>query len=530
MKKYTDFAIILIVLVILGACHPYSRDTLEQRIDRISLAEMQSIAEILGHDLYEGRAPGTRGGELTEIYLKSLFKFMDLQPGAGESYFQPFIMKGFSNSGFSFDAGGTTLDYIDDIVGTFSVEEEFVNLKGKAVFVGFGIKTDIWEWDDYKDIDVTDKIVITQVNDPGMNNPEIFEGNTLTYFGRWTYHIEEAARRGAAGILLIHTDESAGYDWNVVKNSWTGEELYINSDLQNNLKFRGWIKESSLKKVLHSKDIDLDELYKSTNSRDFQASDLDFTIQIRGNNSFRNVTVRNVIAEIPGKTEERIVLSAHPDHLGMDPLKEGDNIYNGAIDNGTAVGTMMVVAKILKEYQDDLHYSITVLGCNAEESGLLGSKYYVQNTDRSNIVANINFESTPVWEASESLMGIGARFSGFEDMIKDLAQKNGLAYSTFSLSNQGLFYRSDQFSFARYGIPSVWISAGEDEVNGETNYTEFWGKDYHTVKDEYDPEWKLEGMRQTIKYTLLLIDQINKTQSPPEMKKNLPFPMEEESF
>ena len=207
----------------------------------------------------------------------------------------------------------------------------------------------------------------------------------------------------------------------------------------------------------------------------------------------------------------------------MDPAKEGDNIYNGAIDNGTAVAAMMVVAKVLKECQDELHYSVTILACNAEESGLLGSKYYVQNTDRSNIVANINFESTPVWEASKSIMGIGARFSGFEEMIKDLALKNGLEYSSFSLSNQGLFYRSDQFSFARYGIPSVWISAGEDEVNGDINYTEFWGKDYHTVRDEFDPEWKLEGMRQTIKYALLLIDQINKTQTPPEMNKIYPF-------
>jgi len=526
MGKSIHIIIALITLLLYSACNPSSQDTLELRSDKITRVEMQSITELLGHDLYEGRAPGTRGGDLTEIYIQSLFKFLDLQPGAKGSYFQPFVMKGFSNSGFTFDAEGTTLDYIDDVVGTFSVEEESIDLKGEAVFVGFGIKTDIWDWDDYKDVDVENKIVITRVNDPGINNPEIFEGTTLTYFGRWTYHIEEAARRGAAGILLIHTDKAAGYDWNVVKNSWTGEELYIKSDLQNNLKFRGWIKESGLRKILDSKNIDLDKLYESTNSKDFQASDLGFTIEISGKNSFRDVTNRNVVAEIQGKTAERIVLSAHLDHLGKDPAKEGDNIYNGAIDNGTAVAAMMVVAKVLKEYQEDLHYSVTILGCNAEESGLLGSKFYAQNTDRSNIVANINFESTPVWEASKSLMGIGARFSGFEDMIKNLAQKNGLEYSTFSLSNQGLFYRSDQFSFARYGIPSVWISAGEDEVNGEINYTEFWGKDYHTVRDEFDPEWKLEGMRQTIKYALLLIDHINKSQSPPEMKKVLPFPME----
>jgi Zn-dependent M28 family amino/carboxypeptidase len=527
MKESTYLIFLLSVILIFSGCSHHPHETLEQRSEKITKAEMQSISEFLSDDLLEGRAPGTRGGDMAEIYLKSLFKFLDMKPGFMGSYLQPFVMKGFSNAGVTVTANGTQLNYIDDVVGTFTIEEESVDIDGEAVFVGFGITTNIWEWDDYKNADVKNKIVITRVNDPGMYNANIFEGSTLTYFGRWTYHIEEAARRGAAGILLIHNVQTAGYDWNVVKNSWTGEELYIKSDLQNNLKFRGWIKESSLKKILNTKNISLNELYKRSSSKDFQPVDLGFTINIAGKNIYRDVTNHNVVAEIPGQTKERIVLSAHIDHLGMDPFKEGDNIYNGAIDNGTAVSAMMVVAKVLKEFQDDLHYSITVLGCNAEESGLLGSKYYVQNTDRSNIIANINFESTPVWDKAKSIMGIGARFSDFEEMIKDLAQKNNLEYSSFSLSNQGLFYRSDQFSFARYGIPAVWISAGEDEITGENNYTEFWGKDYHTVRDNFDPEWKLEGMKQTIKYALLLIDQINRTKSYPEWKSDLPFPMEE---
>jgi len=261
--------------------------------------------------------------------------------------------------------------------------------------------------------------------------------------------------------------------------------------------------------------------------QNFSRWSLVFKVGITGNNSFREVINRNVVAEIPGKSGQRIVLSAHIDHLGTDPARAGDGIYNGAIDNGSAVGAMMVVAKILKEFQEDLYYTVTILGCNAEESGLLGSKYFVQNTDRSSIIANINFESTPVWGASKSIMGIGARFSDFEGIIKDLSASEGLEYSTFSLSNQGLFYRSDQFSFARYGIPSVWISAGEDEVSGERNYTEFWGRDYHTVRDEFNPQWELEGMKQTIRYTLLLINHLNSTRTPLQMKEELPFPMAE---
>jgi len=520
--------LVLLGVLFIGGCKPGEEGKdLEQRIDNISRAEMESVCEMLGHDLFEGRAPGTRGGDLAEVALKGMCKLMDLEPGNGNSYYQSFVMKGFSNEGFSVVIDNKELQYIDDVVGTFSTTEEEVNLDAEAVFVGFGITTDIWDWDDYKDVDVEDKLVITRVNDPGMLNENMFEGSILTYFGRWTYHIEEAARRGAAGILLIHTDKSAGYGWHVVQNSWTGEELFIDSDLQNNLKFRGWIRESSLEGVLRDAGLSIDGLYAGNESRDFQPVDLGMKVRISGSNSYREVHNNNVLAHIPGKVEERIVLSAHIDHLGVAGDKDGDNIYNGAIDNGTAVGAMMVVAKILREFQEELYYSVTILACNAEESGLLGSRYYAQNTDLSTVVANINFESTPVWEASGSIMGIGARFSEFEDMIRDLAAEDGLAYSQFSLSNQGLFYRSDQFSFARYGVPAVWISAGEDEVDGDITYTEFWRGDYHTVRDEFNPEWDLEGMRQTIRYALLLVGKLNEQKKAPALKENLPFNVED---
>jgi Zn-dependent M28 family amino/carboxypeptidase len=511
--------------IVLISCTGNNETTLARRADQVSRAEMQAVTAFLGHDLLEGRAPGTRGGALAEQYIQSLYRFLDFQPEVGGSYLQPFEMKGFVTSDLVLSTGESELHFIDDIVGTFTVEEEAVSVEAPMVFVGFGITAEQWDWDDYKEADVKDKIVVTRVNDPGSVHPDIFEGSTLTYYGRWTYHIEEAARRGAAGILLIHTDESAGYDWNVVKNSWTGEDLFIDSDLENNLQFRGWIKASSLERLCDAHGLSLEELYEASLSRDFKPVETGITMRISGKNSFRNVLNNNVIAEIPGPSEERIVLSAHIDHLGMAHGQEGDTIYNGAIDNGTAVAAMMVVAKILKEFSDELHYTITLLACNAEESGLLGSRYFVEHADRSSIVANINFESTPVWDESVSLMGIGARFSGFEPLLKQLAEEHGLGYSYFSLSNQGLFYRSDQFSFARYSIPSVWISAGEEEVSGQRNYTEFWSTDYHTVKDEFDEDWPLGGMKQTIRFALLVIDQINRSQAPPEWNDDLPFPV-----
>jgi len=428
-------------------------------------------------------------------------------------------------------AGDVSLNYIDDIVGSWVGEQDDFQLEGDAVFVGFGINAGLWKWDDYKNVDMKGKFVITRINDPGMFNDKIFEGKTLTYYGRWIYHIEEAARRGAAGLLMVHTDASAGYDWNVVKNSWSGEEVYLQSDLGGTLKFRGWIKESSLKKVLESKKINLDKLYQKSLNRKFKPMPLGFKVAVSGKSKRREALNHNVVAVIPGKSEKRIVLTSHIDHLGKgeDDGSGKDVIFNGAIDSGSAVAAMMTAAKILKEFQQDLYYTIVVLAVHSEEAGLLGSKHYVRSLtpeQRSLIIANINYESTPVWEKTSDFMAIGARFSTLEDMLKEVIKKEGLDYSYFSLGNQGLFYRSDQFSFARNNIPAIWISAGEEDASGTRRYPAFWKTIYHTVKEEYDPNWPLDAMNQTIKISLLLINHINQNKLEPKWKGQLTFPLD----
>jgi len=503
-----------------------SSQSLRERINNISKREMQSVMEFLGHDLLEGRAPGTRGGNLGEIYMQSLYKFLDFKPGVNGKYLQPFKLIGFTTQHLNIKTNNISLKYLDEAVGTYIGPENKFDMEGELVFIGFGITTDLWKWDDYKNTIVKNKIVIVRVNDPGMYKSNIFEGSTLTYFGRWKYKIEEAIRRGAAGILLIHTDESAGYNWEVVKNSWSGEELYLEKDIQHNLKFSGWIKESSLIKILATKKINLKKLYQKSLGKTFKPVNLGLKIRISGQYNKRELINHNVVAKIPGKSTNQIILSAHIDHLGKNPSLKGDSIFNGAIDNGSAVAAMMVTAKILKEFQHQLHYTITLLACNAEESGLLGSKYFVQQADKKTIITNINFESTPVWEKSKDFMAIGARFSTLEDMLKKILVDEGLTYTYFSMANQGFFYRSDQFSFARYNIPAIWISAGENDISGQKKYPAFWKTNYHTVKDEYNPQWKLEGMKQTIQIACLLIDYMNKTRKKPQWKRNLTFPLE----
>ena len=493
----------------------------QDRCDKLSRGQMQSVIEFLSADALEGRAPGTRGGELAEIYMHSLFKQWGLS-----SRFQPFTLQGFQLSELNVSACGRELVFREDTVGSYVRAESRFRIEGDAVFAGFGIRTSLWDWDDYKKTDLRGKILLVRVNDPGLYIPEIFDGGSLTYFGRWTCKIEEAARAGAAAILLIHTTPTAGYDWQVVRNSWAGEELYLPASLENDLKFRGWIREQSLKSLLAEKKIDLDGLYRKSLSRKFHPIDLGFKISISGRNSFRRLKARNVIAEIPGRSGKNIVLSAHIDHLGRNEQLKGDQIFNGAIDNGSAVAAMALCAKIFADTGKELHYGLTFLACQAEEAGLLGSKYFVARSEREKIAANINFESTPVWEKSLDAFAEGARYSTLEEAVRKVAAAQGLGYSRFSLADQGLFYRGDQFPFAQAGIPALWLSAGENFASGRNHIAEFFkGGAYHTVKDEFDPAWELASLRQTVKLAVGLIELLESTRELPRWKTRLTFPV-----
>lgn len=525
-QKRLMFSLILFLLF----CFSCSSDH-GPAIGSVSRGEIQSIIEFLSSDHLEGRAPATRGGELAEEYIKSVYKLLGVAPYEGD-YFQEFKLKGYTLEELTVEARGIELQLREDVVGSFPRDQHAFSLSGDAVFAGYGIVSEAWSWDDYKDVSVEDKIVIVRVNEPGRDDQELFEGQALTYFGRWTCKIEEAARRGARGILLVHTRETAGYSWHVVQNSWDGEELYLPGSLGNNLSFRGWIREDQLREILARAGIDIDELYRHSETRDFMPVDLGFRIMVKGRNAFRELTTRNVIGAIPGsdpKLKERaILLSAHIDHLGRDESREGDQIYNGAIDNGSAVAAMIMTVKLLAEHRQELKYSVIALACQVEEAGLLGSEHFAESIDPASIICNINFESTPVWGRTRDIMAVGARYSTLEDIMKEILSERNLDYSSFSLSDQGFFYRSDQFSFARKGIPAIWISAGEDYVDGTNHIRDFFvGGAYHTVDDEYDSTWPLESTMQTIEAAVLLVDYINSRTPDIRWKGKMTFPLDE---
>ena len=303
------------ILIALLATASFSSE-LEERAQALTRAEMQSVIELLGHDLFEGRAPGTRGGDLAEICCRGMFQWMGLEPGWRGDYFQPFTMKGVSTQELKTSIEGRSFRHLDEIVGVSLGGREDYSLEGELVFVGFGIRSEIWEWDDYKDADMKDKIVLVRVNDPGSLDPKRFEGSTMTYFGRWIYKIEEARARGARAVLLIHTAPSAGYGWQVVQNSWGGEELFLPKDIGGGLEFSGWIREDSLRGLLSSRGIDLDRLYQASMKKSFRPQPLKLRLKIEGKSRLREIRARNVVGEIPGKTGKRIVLLAHIVHLG----------------------------------------------------------------------------------------------------------------------------------------------------------------------------------------------------------------------
>ncbi|MCU0692362.1 MAG: M28 family peptidase [Polyangiaceae bacterium] len=487
--------------------------------------QLQSIVEMLSSDLFEGRAPGTRGGDLAASYVRSLVKLFGLSPGQGDGYYQKVPLRGIKTRDLLLSARGMRFEQGSDVMGMHVGQSGPFEVEAPAVFVGFGIKAPQWSWDDFKDADLRAKILVARVNDPGSFDDTIFEGKALTYYGRWTYHVEEAARRGALGILLVHTDASAGYGWQVIQNSWGGESLLLADDASSSLRFRGWIREKSLERLLHGTSHDLQNLYKASQSRGFSPIDLGFSVSLSGTSETRSFEGTNVVAKIPGHTGEQIVLSAHIDHLGEDQAKQGDRIYNGAIDNGSAVAALLLTARVLSWSAESRRYTVTVLACDAEESGLLGAEYFVRHADRDQIVANINFESTPVWGKATTLMGVGARFSTLQDILVRVAQKQGLGVSEFSMVDQGFYYRSDQFPFAKRGIPALWLSAGEDDDSGQRKYPAFWKRSYHTVDDEYDESWSLEGLRQTVRAAVDFVEELDRESVRPTWKPGLPFLM-----
>ena len=472
---------------------------------------------ILASDEYGGRAPATPGEVKTIEYLRDNFIDLGVGPGNGDSYFQSvavteIITKSDAVMNIEGEAYEATLTYGRDMmVGTQQQVPE-LNVSGaNLVFVGYGIVAPEYEWNDYAALDVRDKTVVILVNDPGYatQNENLFNGNAMTYYGRWTYKFEEAARQGAAAALIVHETGPAGYGWEVVNSSWSGPQIGLEAENLNRdrTKIEGWLTKESALSIFDGAGLDYEALKTNASVRGFQATPIgDVKLSVSIENSIRNSTSQNVIAAIPGTTRpnESVIYTAHWDHLGVNPELNGDNIFNGAADNATGTAGLLALAQLHMQ-KDRPERTIVFLAVTAEESGLLGSKWYAEHPifPIETTVANINMDNLNTFGRMRDVVVVGAGSSELEIYLEDAVLAQGRYIMPEPNPERGYYYRSDHFNFAKVGVPALYAESGEDSVDygrewGAAQAQEYTDNRYHAPGDEYDPNWDLSGASEDI--------------------------------
>jgi Zn-dependent M28 family amino/carboxypeptidase len=482
----------------------------------VDTAAMDAHLRFLASDLLEGRAPATRGGRLAASYIAAQFQALGLEPaGANGTYFQPVSLVGMTpQPAFAWGKSGSpaeALAYRDDFVAWAERPEADVSATGEIVFVGYGIRAPEWQWDDYKGADLHGKILLMLVNDPGLVDATVFLGKVLTYYGRWTYKLEEAARQGAAGAILIHTTESATYPWEVVRGSWSVEQFQLDQPRSPSLAVAGWVQETVARTALAKAGLNLDSLTRAAARRDFRPVSTGVQAQLQVQSALRHVASENVAARLPGRDThlagQVVLITAHWDHKGIGPAISGDSIYNGAEDNASGVAAILGVAKTLTQMPRTAR-SILFVATTAEESGLLGSEAYVQQplVPLANTAAVLNLDVTNVRGATRDIGARGADRSTLGAVLAAAARAESLTVES-EPDLRGTFFRSDHFPLARAGVPGLSIYAGDDFVGrprgwGEEQEKIYNQQRYHQPSDEYQPSFRYAGMAQEVRVTV----------------------------
>jgi Zn-dependent M28 family amino/carboxypeptidase len=511
--------------------------TLSQRVARrttplpspISEDALRAHIKFLSDDRLEGRGTGAKGGETAALYIASQFQALGLKgAGAKGSFWQPVSLVGVkadpkTELRINGQNSAESFKFADDFVAFTGAQTENVNVNTELVFVGYGIDAPEQKWNDYKGpaADYRGKILVMFVNDPPATTeePDLFGGRRLTYTGRWTYKFEEAARRGAVGVLLLHTNESAGYGWNVVRTSngsWRFDIARTSGDNTAYLQFRSWITDDAAHRLMRMAGLNLDDLRKQAASRDFRPVKLNLTASLNLNSEVKRVEAPNVVAILPGRDpklrDEYVVFSAHWDHLGIGaPNKTGDTIYNGALDNATGVACVIEIARVLSSLPvaERPRRSILFLIPTAEEQGLIGAEWYSRHplVPINKTAANINLDSMNILGPTHDFVPLGAERSSLKAVVDAIAKERGLRISPDPRPEQGSFYRSDHFPFAKAGVPSISLKEGSDYVGhpkewGEKKFKEYNDAHYHQPSDEFRDDWNFKGMIQEADFAL----------------------------
>lgn len=488
----------------------------------IDAAELKAHIRFLSSDLLEGRGPGTRGDRLTQQYVQAQFEQLGLAPGAPDGgYLQAVDLVGVAGHPETLSLRGpkASLSLLTDedfvVVSAHQGRDSSVEA-AELVFVGYGISAPEYGWDDLKGADLRGKVLVVLNNDP-EDDPTLFAGRTRLWYGRWDYKFEQARRVGAAGVLLIHTTASAGYPWQVVQTSWGGEQFDLPATRPSALQLKGWLTELATRKLFALAGKDLDAARAAANKRGFKPLRLGVTLSTRFSSVVAGKTTANVLGLLrgadPALASEVVIYTAHHDHLGQ---KQGgapgeDVIYNGAVDNASGVSALLAIARALRDRPQPLKRSVLFAAVAAEEQGLLGSQYLVEHppVPHGRMAANLNLDGLNTWGRTRDLSVIGLGKSSLDAQLVALAKAQGRVVKPDALADRGFFYRSDQFNFARVGVPSAYFSSGQDFIGRP----EGWGREqrerwelqhYHQPSDEFREAWDLSGALEDVQLFLEL--------------------------
>ena len=532
MRRFDRWPVFVLFLSSAFACQQSGQKaSLQEVLGSITAERLAAHIQRLASDEFEGRAPASRGEELTVRYVIEQFQQFGLQPGNPDgTYIQKVPLVGITadpSASLAITANGKrmVLRYGEDFVAWTRRVVETSSVEADLIFVGYGVQAPEFQWDDFKGVDVRGKVLVVLINDPPVPDPRdpsrlderVFGGRAMTYYGRWTYKFEKAAELGAAGALIIHETEPAGYPWAVVRGSWTGEQFDLVAPDRNMSKcaVEGWSTYERAKALFAMVGKELEALKKAAVSRDFRPVPLGARMTLTLRNTLRMIESRNVIARLEGSDpklkEEYVIYVAHWDHLGIGPEVNGDRIYNGAVDNASGMAGLLEIARAYARLSPPPRRSILFLAVTAEEKGLLGSRYYAENPlyPLERTVAVINVDGLNVYGRTRDITVIGLGNSTLDEHVRAVAAEQGRVVRPDPEPEKGFFYRSDHFNFAKQGVPALDTDSGIEYIGKP----EGWGLEvrrrytaerYHKPQDEFDPSWDLSGAVEDVRLLFLV--------------------------
>lgn len=517
-------------------------DNLPEVLRQVTAERIRAHLAFLSDDLLEGRAPGTRGGRIAARYIAAHFQRAGLQPPAG-GWLQPVPLVGWRpdplRTSLRLTAGSaqTVARYPDESVLWSVGGAPVADVEGPLVFVGYGVQAPEYDWDDFGDADLRGRILLFLAGDPPStpSEPDRFEGGALSGYGRWTYKLEEAARRGAAGALIIHSP-AAGYDWSVVVASWTGEQFYAAGDpaVPPPVAIEGWVRPDVARAALATAGLSLDDLQAAAGRRDFRPIQTGLVVSARAHGATRRLDTANVIGIVPGSDpllrDDPVVYTAHYDHLGIGPAQDGDSVYNGAYDNASGVSVLLELATAFGALRPAPRRSIVFVATGAEEAGLLGARRYVADPvlPIRRTAAVINIDGANLWGETSDIAAVGAERSTLGEIAERRARDLGLRLAPERAPDKGLFFRSDHFPFALAGVPALYVEHGLDFRGrppgwGTSTLIRYEAERYHRPADGFDPAFDLAGAVQQTRFALLIGYDVARTDSLPRYTDGSPF-------